>query len=99
MYCGYLFEFLNKFTKAYIVPYNSIGCGYTSELPQQVNKIQTVTHNICLYKETDKKFSVCILKTLALLDCAFVGVLQYLVKKGMFLWENRENVYLDILLS
>ena len=32
------------------------------------------THNICLYKEVDKKYTGCNLKTMELLDCALVGV-------------------------
>ena len=36
--------------------------------------IQMGTHNICLYKEADKKYTGCILKTTKLLDCALIGV-------------------------
>ena len=32
------------------------------------------THNICLYKEVDKKYTGCNLKTAELLDCALIGV-------------------------
>ena len=32
------------------------------------------THNICLYKEVDKKYTGCNLKTTELLYCALVGV-------------------------
>ena len=32
------------------------------------------THNICLYKELDKKYTGCNLKTTKLLDCALIGV-------------------------
>ena len=39
-----------------------------------VDAIQMGTHNICLYKEVDRKYSDCNLKTTELLDCAFVGV-------------------------
>ena len=39
-----------------------------------VDAIQMGTHNICLYKETDKKYTVCNLKTTELLDCALIGV-------------------------
>ena len=31
-------------------------------------------HNICLYKEVDKKYTGCNHKTMDLLDCAFIGV-------------------------
>ena len=37
--------------------YKSICCGYPFELHQQIDAIQTVTHNICLYKEVDKKYT------------------------------------------
>ena len=32
------------------------------------------THNLCLYKEIDKKYTGCNLKTMASLDCALIGV-------------------------
>ena len=32
------------------------------------------THNICLYKEADKKYTGCNLKTMELLDCVLIGV-------------------------
>ena len=32
------------------------------------------THNICLYKEVDKKYTGCNLKTTELLDYALIGV-------------------------
>ena len=32
------------------------------------------THNICLYKVVDKKYTGCYLKTTELLDCALVGI-------------------------
>ena len=31
-------------------------------------------HNICLYKEADKKYTGCNLKTMELLDYALIGV-------------------------
>ena len=37
--------------------YKSICCGYLLiELHQQVNAVQMDIHNICLYKEVDKKY-------------------------------------------
>ena len=54
--------------------YKSICCGYSFELHQQVDAIQMGTHNICLYKEVDKKYTGCNLKTRELLDCALIGV-------------------------
>ena len=40
----------------------------------QVDAIQMSTHNICLYKEVDKKYTGCNLKTTELLDCALIGI-------------------------
>ena len=36
--------------------------------------IQMSTHNICFYKEVDKKDTGCNLKTTELLECALIGV-------------------------
>ena len=44
------------------------------ELHRQVEAIQMGTHNICLYKEVDKKHTGCNMKTTKLLDCALIGV-------------------------
>ena len=51
--------------------YKSMCCGYTFELHRQVDAIQMGSHNICLYmyKEVNKKYTGCILKTTELLDC------------------------------
>ena len=38
------------------------------------NAIQVGTHNIWFYKEVDKMYTDCKLKTTALLDCALIGV-------------------------
>ena len=54
--------------------YKSICCGYSFELHRQVNAIQIGTHNICLPKEVDKKYTGCNLKTTKLLDCALIRV-------------------------
>ena len=53
----------------------SMCCGYSFELHQQVDAVQMGTHNICLYiyKEVDKKYTGCNLKTSELLDCALIG--------------------------
>ena len=53
--------------------YKSICCGYSFELHRQVHAIQMGTRNICLYKEVDKKYAGCNLKSTELLDCAFGG--------------------------
>ena len=39
----------------------------------QVDAIQMGTHNICLYKEVDKNYTGCNLKTTELIDCALLG--------------------------
>ena len=56
--------------------YKSICYGYSFELHRQVDAIQMSTHNVilCLYKESDKKYTGCDLKTMELLDCALIGV-------------------------
>ena len=40
----------------------------------QVDAIQIGTHNICLCKEVDKKYTGCNLNTAELFDCALIGV-------------------------
>ena len=35
--------------------YTGICCGHSFELHRQVDAIQMSTHNICIYKEVDKK--------------------------------------------
>ena len=52
----------------------NICCGYTFELHRQVDAIQMGTQNMCLYKEVDKTYTGCNLKTMELLDCALTGV-------------------------
>ena len=59
MFCVvFLFFFLIFFLKAYV----------------QVDAIQMGTHNLCIYKEVDKKYTGCNLKTTELLDCAYRGM-------------------------
>ena len=52
----------------------SICCGYPFELHRQVDAIQIGTHNICLYKNINKKYSGCNLMETGLHDCALIGV-------------------------
>ena len=54
--------------------YKGICCGYPFELHRLVDAIQMSTHNICLYKEVDIKYTGCNLKTMELLDCELIGV-------------------------
>ena len=51
--------------------YKIICCGYSFE---QVDAIQMGTYNLCLYKEVDKKYTGCNLKTMELLDCVLIEV-------------------------
>ena len=56
------------------VLYKSICCVYSFELHRRGDAIQMGTHNICLYKEVDKNYTGCNLKSTELLDCALIGV-------------------------
>ena len=53
--------------------YKCICCGYSFESHRQVDAIQMSTHNMCLYKKVDKKYTGCNLKT-GIVDCALIGV-------------------------
>ena len=59
--------------------HEGIYCGYSFELHRLVDAIQMSTHKICLYKEVDKKYTGCNLKTTKLLDCALIGVHECVV--------------------
>ena len=48
------------------------------------------THNICLYKEVDKKYKGCNLKTAELLDCALIGVCEVIRSNTVF--EKKKKV-------
>ena len=50
----------------------------------QVDAIQMGTHNICLYKEEDKKYTSCNLKTMELLDCALIGACAVIRSNKVF---------------
>ena len=54
--------------------YKGICCGYSFELHRQVDAIQMRTHNICLYKKVNKKYTGCNLKTTEFHECALIGV-------------------------
>ena len=64
--------------------YKGICCGYSFELHRQVDAIQMSSHNICLYEEVDKKYTVCHLKTTELLDCALIGVCAVIRSNTVF---------------
>ena len=55
------------------------------------------THNICLYKEVDKKYTGCNLKTMELLDCGLIGV--YAVIRSNMACFHGEIIKLSILLG
>ena len=68
-----------------------ICCGYSFELHRQFDAIQMSTHNIYLYKEVDKKYTGCNLKSLfhnlnlkttELLDCTFIGVCEVITGRS-----------------
>ena len=52
----------------------------------QVDVIQMGTHHLCLYKEVDKKYTGCNLKTTELFDCALIGVCAVI-------WSDYEREY------
>ena len=54
--------------------YKTIYCGYSFELHRQADAIQMGTHNICLYKEVDKKYTGYNRKNTELLVCALIRV-------------------------
>ena len=54
--------------------HEGICCGYSFDMHWQIDAIQMSTHNICLYKGVDKKYTGCNLKTTELLDCVLIGV-------------------------
>ena len=52
-------------------------------------------HNICLYKEVDKKYTGCNQKTTELLDCALIGVCVLIRSNTVYFFMGKvENVFL-----
>ena len=45
------------------------------------------THNICFYKEVDKKYTGCNLKTMELLNCALIGICA-VIRSSMVLFKE-----------
>ena len=68
--------------------YKSKCCGYSFELHLQVSAIQMGTHNICFYKEVDKKYAGCNLKTMELLECALIGVCAVIRSNTVYLLQG-----------
>ena len=58
----------------------------------QVDAIQIRTHNICLYKDVDKKYTGCNLKTTEFLDCALIGVCAVIRSNTVFFIFYHENI-------
>ena len=54
------------------------------------------SNNICLYKEVDKKYTGCNLKTTELLDCALIGVCVVIRSNTVGLDKSgyQENIFL-----
>ena len=74
-----IFFLLIFFIKAYVVG------------TRQVDAIQISTHNICLYKDVDKKYTGCNLKTTELLDCALIGICAVIRSNTVCLLPNRST--------
>ena len=68
----------------FVLDFQNICCGYSFELHRQVYAIQMGTHNICLYKEVDKKYIGYYLKTAKLLVWALIGVCAVIRSKTVF---------------
>ena len=67
--------FKNRSEKTYLTMLIRCFCAYFFlSFLIKVDAIQTGTCNICLYKEVNKKYTGCKLKTTELLDCALKGV-------------------------
>ena len=79
-----------------ILFYKCIRSGYSFELHRQVDAIQMGTHNICLYKEVDEKYTDCDLKTTELLYCALIGVFAVIRSNTVFVsgTDNAEGITL-----
>ena len=75
--------------------YGSICGRYSFELHRQVDAIQMGTHKICLYKEVDKKYIGCSLKTMEFLDYADTGVCAVIRSNMVFSANTVDSRYLD----
>ena len=67
--------------------YKNICCGYSFQL---VDAIQICTHNICLYKEVDKKDTGCNLKTTS----ALIGVCA-IIRSNTVIYISMHAVLVD----
>ena len=64
--------------------YKGICCRYSFELHRQVDAIQMRTHNICLYKNVNKKYTGYKLKTTEFHECALIGVCAVIRSNTVF---------------
>ena len=78
--------------------YEGICCGYSFELHRQVDAIQMSTHNICLYKEVDQKYTGCNLKTTELLDCVLIGVCAIIRSNTVFFRQNIIGISCELII-
>ena len=51
------------------------------------------THKICLYKNVDKKYTGCSLKTTKLLDCALIGECAVIGSNTVFKYSTVILIY------
>ena len=56
-----------------------------------VDAIQMGTHKIYLYKEADKKYTSCNLKTSEILDCALIGVCAVIRSNVVFIFYGTQK--------
>ena len=68
--------------------YKGTCCGYSLNCIDK-SMHQMSTHNICLYKEEDKKYTGCNLKTTEFHDCVLLGVYAVIRLNTV-----RKNIYL-----
>ena len=79
--------------------YKGICCEYLFELHRHVDAIQMSTHNISLYKEVNKRYTDCHLKTTKFLDCALIGVCAVIrsntvcLHEDILWWYSLESLY------
>ena len=79
----YAIFFLVFFIKAYVMG-THLNC---------IDKLMG-THNICLYKEVDKKYTGCNLKTTELFDCTLTGVCAVIRLKMVRFHRERRNIFI-----
>ena len=77
----------------FLVCYKNICHGYLFELHRKVDAIQMGTHTVCLYKEVNKKYSGCNLKTTELLDCALIGVCAVIRSNTVYLNSTDQSIF------